>query len=511
MTDWFHGVLLEKFNPNHDDLGRFSSVSGGASDNQYFHGTASRFVNRIIREGIKPGGSGRGSFTWTRAQVEAMPPDDPDKSTYLKLLDESIEAHVGLVFFTSNQRTAEYYAKVVASRAWPSGKRKSKPVILTLAIPRLDFEANASDDDLSDPLDQAFKYKGVIKPEWIVGKKIIKSESNDSVTVYALVWSTEEDVEDMDKAKPRTLYACRYVENAEEIIKWAKEQGFKTTLQPGDMHVTIAYSKKPVDWDEAKASDDDTGKLTVSSGGTRKVKPLGDGGAVVLTFYNETLQDRHMEIREAGASWDHARYNPHVTISWDAADVDLDKVKPYTGEIVLGPEVFKEIDEDWSDKVSEKHQTFSVKSNILSTNVPDEPVNYTVAKVDKRHGLVFGWAIVCKHKNCSEDYYDLNVDRHTGKRVPEHIPEDTMLEAATDFMEHSRVVKEMHKGDGQGTVVFAFPLTTDIAKAMGIQTQVTGLMVAMKPTPELLRKFESGELKGFSIGGSKVAVEDFPE
>jgi len=127
-------------------------------------------------------------------------------------------------------------------------------------------------------------------------------------------------------------------------------------------------------------------------------------------------------------------------------------------------------------------------------------------KVDDSLGLVFGWAIVCT-KN-GQDYYDLNRDPD-GSSVPEHIPEVSMLECATDFMQNSRVAKDMHNGDEQGTIVFAFPLTSDIAKAMGINTRVTGLMIAMKPTnPEILEKFRTGVYRGFSIGGRRVEVED---
>ncbi|CAN0594097.1 unnamed protein product, partial [Laminaria digitata] len=49
-------------------------------------------------------------------------------------------------------------------------------------------------------------------------------------------------------AAPRTLYVRRDVLNADEIISWAKEQGFKTTLPADDMHVTVAFSRDRVDW-----------------------------------------------------------------------------------------------------------------------------------------------------------------------------------------------------------------------------------------------------------------------
>jgi len=139
-----------------------------------------------------------------------------------------------------------------------------------------------------------------------------------------------------------------------------------------------------------------------------------------------------------------------------------------------------------------------------------EPVStalkrYSIAKVDESLGLVFGWAVVCKVNG--EDYFDLNVDyqgEHAGERVPEHIPEDAMLKAAADFMENSRAGNEMHNDPDVGTYIFAFPLTTEIAKAMDIQTNKTGLMIAYKPPPAVLAKFRSGEYTGFSIQGKRL-------
>lgn len=120
-----------------------------------------------------------------------------------------------------------------------------------------------------------------------------------------------------------------------------------------------------------------------------------------------------------------------------------------------------------------------------------------IAKVDTALGLVFGFAIVCKE--AGEDHFDLQ---------GHHIPEDVMLEAATDFAASDRVAKDMHSGEQTGQVLFMFPLTTDIAKAFGVETDKTGLMIAMKPSSAAtLAKFSPGpngeapEFTGFSIGG----------
>lgn len=136
---------------------------------------------------------------------------------------------------------------------------------------------------------------------------------------------------------------------------------------------------------------------------------------------------------------------------------------------------------------------------LVARTVPVTPVEKyaSVLKVDDALGIVLGWAIVCKQDG--EDYYDLQDD---------HIPEDSMLKAAAEFMAGARMAKEMHVGDGVGTVVFAFPLTTDIAKAFGLETKTTGLMVAIKPNdPAMLAKFRDGTLTGFSIGGLRLQDE----
>lgn len=115
----------------------------------------------------------------------------------------------------------------------------------------------------------------------------------------------------------------------------------------------------------------------------------------------------------------------------------------------------------------------------------------TVAKVDSGLGLVFGWGIVCTEKGA--DHYDLQGD---------HIPDSVMLEAASDFMAHARIAKDMHTGEQTGAIVHSFPLTAEIAKDFGITCEKTGWMLAMKPdSAEILKQFASGERTGFSIGG----------
>ena len=145
-------------------------------------------------------------------------------------------------------------------------------------------------------------------------------------------------------------------------------------------------------------------------------------------------------------------------------------------------------------------------------------VEVEICKVDSKLGLVFGFAIVCKLNG--EPYYDSgSLDTNDNTVYSDHVTEQAMLEGVTDFMKSQRIATDMHErvldadgnqvldADGRaipvqkGIVVHSFPLTTDIAKALGIETKMTGWLVAMAPTADVLKKFESGALKQFSIGG----------
>lgn len=143
-------------------------------------------------------------------------------------------------------------------------------------------------------------------------------------------------------AAPMTLYVRRDVTNQAAITAWAKEQGFTDIVD--DMHVTIVYSKQPVDWLSIESSWSGS-KMEIDAGGPRLIEQF-DGGAIVLAFSNRDLTWRNEEIRRAGASSDREEYQAHITITKAPFAGDLARVVPYQGKIVLGPEVFERIKTD---------------------------------------------------------------------------------------------------------------------------------------------------------------------
>lgn len=146
--------------------------------------------------------------------------------------------------------------------------------------------------------------------------------------------------EDRGDAAPRSLYVSRKVVNAADLLKWAQAEGLEA-LEPADeLHVTVTYSRTAVDW--MKMGESWQATLEIPEGGPRLVEQF-DGGALVLLFTSSELRWRNQSMRDAGASFDYDEYQPHITIAYGTQSVDVRKITPYTGKLVLGPEIFEEI------------------------------------------------------------------------------------------------------------------------------------------------------------------------
>lgn len=108
-------------------------------------------------------------------------------------------------------------------------------------------------------------------------------------------------------------------------------------------------------------------------------------------------------------------------------------------------------------------------------------------------GLAFFWAFTSTNTD-GTDHYDLHGDQV--------VADDAMIKAAMSFMESGGAVDEMHdeEPDG-GRVVFAMPMTPEIAKAFGVTTKTNGLMIAIKPSADAMAKLKDGTYRAVSIAG----------
>jgi len=114
--------------------------------------------------------------------------------------------------------------------------------------------------------------------------------------------------------------------------------------------------------------------------------------------------------------------------------------------------------------------------------------NFAISSTNR--GIAYGYAMMSTESDGS-DHFDSYGD---------NIPQDEIVKASIDFMENSRVAKDMHDGDAVGSVAFAMILDDEIREAIA-KTSGEGLFIGMQLPDELYEKAKSRERTGFSIGG----------
>lgn len=175
---------------------------------------------------------------------------------------------------------------------------------------------------------------------------------------------------------PRSLYLSRKLLNAKEVALWYLDQGVDG-MKPNQMHVTIAFSRAPVNWMKLGGEGGSIGYGTDSYSGHRTVvggprmMERFDGGAVVLCFACDDFAWRNNRVTDLGGTWDFPTYQPHVTLCYDPeGKLDLSKVQPYIGPLVFGQELFAEVNENW------KEENYSETASLEEGNVKDDLRNH---------------------------------------------------------------------------------------------------------------------------------------
>ena len=282
-------------------------------------------------------------------------------------------------------------------------------------------------------------------------------------------------------ASRRPLYVARPLLNSGELHSWARIQGFGVLEPEGDMHVTIAHSRDPVDWSAVGTTNVESLRVI---GGPRMVQPLGDDGAVVLRFQDSHLQERHHEMRRAGARWGFARYMPHVTLTYDGQGMDTARVEPYRGDLVFGPEKWSRADGGF-----EPESAPAEKRLLLSHRTAD--LECRLKSLHRERQVSWGWFSVISVGG--RPIVDADGDV---------LNEENTLDVAHDFIRHSRQAKVMHEGQPAGEVVESLVFTTDLQKALGIDLGKVGWFGGIHwPSRETWARIVAGELAMFSLSG----------
>lgn len=150
-----------------------------------------------------------------------------------------------------------------------------------------------------------------------------------------------------------------------------------------------------------------------------------------------------------------------------------------------------------SDKTSARYwscRMWEDSTSVTEMTKSDVKIEGQILKQDSEERLAYGWAYV------STDKGEISLD-HSG----EFIRPDQIAKAATNFMLSMRTAKRMHSGGKIGEVVHSMPLTNDITKALGIQSDREGWLVAIKVyDDQVWQDVKSGKLAAFSIGGKAL-------
>lgn len=137
----------------------------------------------------------------------------------------------------------------------------------------------------------------------------------------------------------KPLYCSRKLLKSEEFIHWMDSNNIIDSLGSDELHLTVAYSSKSVDWDNINI---DKYMLLVPRH-NRKIKLFGN--SLVLTVSSSYLKDRWEYYMEHGCSWDFPEYAAHISLSYNYKTFPTD-IEPFQGDILLGPEILKDIEGD---------------------------------------------------------------------------------------------------------------------------------------------------------------------
>lgn len=278
----------------------------------------------------------------------------------------------------------------------------------------------------------------------------------------------------MVKKNLEPLYLSRDLLNTYEFRLWA-DKYFDSVVD--DLHVTIAYSSAPVDWFSLECDEEQL----IIEGGPRSVEAFEDN-AIVLRFQSEDLQETHEKVLENGGSYDFPEYSPHVTISYSNSKVPISEIEPYNGYLIFGKEKFSRLDKNYLTKKQE-NAIMRSQSKIL--------------KINEEQRIVFGWASVIVKNGVPV------VDTQN-----DSISSEELLNSTTEFMKDARASHLMHTEKRIGSVIHSFPLTYEIAKSLGIESDQYGWIVGVHVEDDATwNHVKTGDLASFSIGGNANRVE----
>ena len=110
---------------------------------------------------------------------------------------------------------------------------------------------------------------------------------------------------------------------AKEIFEIAKQAGVQNLHQRDKYHCTLIYSREPCKEPKPRK----TLLIPVQAEKWDIFKSRDGKNCLVLKLNSAAMQQRHKQLmKELEASYDFPTYLPHITVSYDAGDIDTSKL-----------------------------------------------------------------------------------------------------------------------------------------------------------------------------------------
>ena len=152
---------------------------------------------------------------------------------------------------------------------------------------------------------------------------------------------------EIDKGKGSYAAVQFDPETVKALEAYQYDNDIPKPLNPDEFHSTVMFSQKYVP-DFKTLGEIPNWEGTFSE---FDVFPSDDDRALVLKYECHELKDRWQKIIDKyGATWDHKDFIPHITLSYNIGDMDIDNLPPYEGPIIIVCEYSNDLDLGWSEE-----------------------------------------------------------------------------------------------------------------------------------------------------------------
>ena len=152
-----------------------------------------------------------------------------------------------------------------------------------------------------------------------------------------------------EKEQPGTFAGVRFSKaNEKTIMKYIKDNDIPNPVKPDEIHATLLYSKKHLPDYKARGNIDPPIQIKSKGFHTFPQQEKRSNGdtihCLVLLLNSPELEKRHKFLmNKHNASYDFDEYIPHLTLSYDMGNIDIDKLPKITDKLEIVNEYQEEL------------------------------------------------------------------------------------------------------------------------------------------------------------------------